>query len=190
MMAILLEWCAGGIMERNKHRTRITNVSENGLHYSFDWGDYHFVSLGSYPANGWDSTCGWCHYFKNGFRDPQNSLAFLQQDLAKYANSRTKVVMYFHYGWDDFSKLWWTEKEQDNFYNVIKNYNFACIFSGHDHATGYRTWKGINVYSAASPQHDQQTGSFLVVQATKDSMYVLEREWNKWGDKVYKNAVK
>ncbi|MEO6136300.1 MAG: metallophosphoesterase [Ginsengibacter sp.] len=179
-----------GIKQRNRQRTKITNVSENGLHYSFDWGNYHFVSLGSYPANGWDSTCGWCHYFKEGFRDPQNSLAFLQQDLAKYANSRTKVIMYFHYGWDDFSKLWWTEKEQDNFYKVIKNYNIACIFSGHDHATGCRNWKGINVYSAGSPQHDQQTGSFLMVQATKDSMYVLEREWNKWGDHVYRNAVK
>lgn len=179
-----------GIKERNKIRKKITNVSANGLHYSFDWGNYHFVSLGSYPANGWDATCGWCHYFKKGFRDPQNSLAFLKEDLAKYTNSRSKVIMYFHYGWDDFSKLWWTEKEQDNFYDVIRNYNIAAIFTGHDHATGYRTWRGINVYSAGSPQHDQQTGSFLMVQASKDSLYVIERVLDQWGNHASKQVVR
>lgn len=179
-----------GIVERNKIRKKLINISDNGLHYSFDWGNYHFVSLGSYPANGWDSTCGWCHYFKNGFRDPQNSLAFLKEDLAKFTNSRTKVIMYFHYGWDDFSKLWWTEKEQDNFYNVIKNSHVAAIFAGHNHATGYINWRGIDVYSAGSPQHDLQTGTFLIVQATKDSMYVIERELNRWGTYAYKRPVK
>lgn len=179
-----------GIEKRNLHRKKLTNISANGLHYSFDWGNYHFVSLGSYPADGWDSTCGWCHYFKKGFRDPQNSLTFLKEDLAKYTTSHTKVIMYFHYGWDDFSKLWWTQKEQDKFYNVIKKYHIAAIFAGHNHATGYLKWRGIDVYSAGSPQHDTETGSFLMVQATKDSMYVIEREWNHWGTHSYKNAVK
>lgn len=178
-----------GIKARNRRRKNIAHLSANGLHYSFDWGNYHFVSLGSYPANGWDSACGWCHYFKQGFRDPQNSLAFLKEDLAKYAKSQSKVILYFHYGWDDFSKLWWTEKEQEAFYNVIRNYNITCIFSGHDHATGHRTWKGINVYSAGSPQHDQHTGSFLMVQASKDSLHVIERVFGHWGSHAYNQAA-
>lgn len=178
-----------GIKERNTHRKKLTNVSANGLHYSFDWGNCHFVSLGSYPANGWDSTCGWCHYFKKRFREPQNSLTFLKEDLEKYAKSNRKVILYFHYGWDDFSKLWWTENEQDKFYNVIKNYNIAAIFAGHNHATGYLQWKGINVYSAGSPQHNQITGTFLFVQVAKDTLYVIERTLNEWGKYSWKKAL-
>lgn len=177
------------IRERNKIRKNLTHISANGLHYSFDWGDYHFVSLGSYPADGWDSTCEWCHYFKRTFRDPQNSLAFLREDLAKYTTGKSKIILYYHYGWDDFSKLWWTLKEQESFYDVIKDYRIAAIFTGHNHETGYLKWKGIDVYSAGSPQHDLHTGSFLFVQATKDSLYVIERKLQHWGDHMYKKEV-
>jgi cytolysin (calcineurin-like family phosphatase) len=173
---------------RNVKRSHV-NVSENGLFYSWNWGNNHFVSLGSYPGNGWDSTCNWCHYFKKSFRDPQNSLAFLEADLRKYAKKNTKVFLYFHYGWDDFSKLWWTEQEQERFYEVIKTYNITGIFTGHNHAIGYRTWKGIDIYSAGSPQANNQTGSFLYVQLSKDSMHVLERKYGRWGTNKYSKAT-
>src|SRR4051794_30622086 len=34
------------IAERNKTRPGVTNVSKNGLHYSWDWDKVHFVNLG------------------------------------------------------------------------------------------------------------------------------------------------
>ena len=34
------------IIERNKNRPGVTNVSKNGVHYSWDWGRVHFVNLG------------------------------------------------------------------------------------------------------------------------------------------------
>src|SRR5262245_36653384 len=34
------------IIERNRKRPGVTNVSKNGLHYSWDWGNVHFVALG------------------------------------------------------------------------------------------------------------------------------------------------
>ena len=34
------------IAERNKARPGVTNVSKNGVHYSWDWGGLHFVCLG------------------------------------------------------------------------------------------------------------------------------------------------
>jgi cytolysin (calcineurin-like family phosphatase) len=177
-----------GIRERNKNRKNLKNISDNGLHYSWDWGKYHFVSLGSYPSDKWDSTCGWCHYFKNSFREPQKSLSFLKEDLQQYGYKK-KIIIYFHYGWDSFSKLWWTEDEQEKFYDVIKDYNIAAIFTGHNHATGYLKWKGIDVYSAGSPQSGKKTGSFLLVNASNDSLHVIERRLNKWGNQSYKKSV-
>jgi hypothetical protein len=177
------------IRERNKKRKNLTSISDNGMHYSWNWGSYHFISLGSYPSDKWDSACGWCHYFKSSFREPQNSLSFLRDDLKKHVKKNTKVIMYFHYGWDSFSQLWWTKQEQQDFYNVIKDYNIAAIFTGHNHATGYLKWNGIDVYSAGSPQSGARTGSFLYVSAGKDSLYVVERRMNRWGNQSHKKAV-
>lgn len=178
-----------GIQQRNMQRNKLSAVSTNGMHYSWNWGNYHIVSLGSYPSDKWDDTCQWCHYFKKSFREPQNSLGFLREDLARHAKGK-KVLLYFHYGWDSFSKLWWTEAEQENFYKVIKNYQIAAIFTGHNHATGYLKWKGYDVYSAGSPQAGQKTGSYLVVRATEDSIHVLERKYAAWGEQRYSIPVK
>jgi cytolysin (calcineurin-like family phosphatase) len=178
------------IRERNKNRNKLTAISENGMHYSWDWGNYHFVSLGSYPSYQWDSTCKWCHYFKSSFREPQNSLGFLKADLKKHVKGQKKVIMYIHYGWDSFSQLWWTEEEQQKFYDVIKDYKVAAIFTGHNHATGYMKWRGIDVYSAGSPQSGRKTGSFQYVQATKDSMYVIERRFDRWGSQSLKRSTR
>lgn len=177
-----------GIKARNLVRKKVTTISSNGMHYSWDWNQYHFVSLGSYPSEKWDDTCQWCHYFKKSFREPQNSLGFLKEDLSKNAAGK-KVILYFHYGWDSFSKLWWTEAEQENFYQVIKDHQIVAIFTGHNHATGHLQWKGYDVYSAGSPQAGEKTGSYLVVRATQDSLYVLERKYQRWGEHRYAKKV-
>lgn len=39
-------WAIEKIIERNKRRPGVVNISENGLHYSWDWGAAHFVNLG------------------------------------------------------------------------------------------------------------------------------------------------
>ena len=49
----------------------------------------------------------------------------------EHVKKKTKVILYFHYGWDDFSQLWWTRQEQQNFYKASKDYNIAAIFTGH-----------------------------------------------------------
>ena len=107
----------------------------------------------------------------------------------EHVKKKTKVILYFHYGWDDFSQLWWTRQEQQNFYKAIKDYNIAAIFTGHNNATGYIKWNGIDVYSAGSPQSGARTGSFLYVSAQKDSLYVVKRRMNKWGNHSYKKAL-
>ena len=153
-----------GVIERNKKRRKIIAISENGLHYSWNRNGVHFVMLGIYPGNVWDSACGWCHYFKQSFKDPQQSLAFLEKDLKdNVKGTRKPIVLFFHYGWDDFSKLWWTSAEQSAFYNLIKAKNVVAIFHGHDHGVASYKWNGINIWSDGSPQNGNRTGNFLLV---------------------------
>jgi cytolysin (calcineurin-like family phosphatase) len=168
-----------GIRERNRMRKNISAVSENGLHYSWDVGNYHFVALGIYPGLEWDPDCEWCGYFKESFRDPEMSLAFLKKDLQQNLKDKTQpIILLFHYGWDNFSLLWWTEEEQELFYSEIKDYNIAGIFHGHDHAIEHYKWKDIDVWSAGSPQSGSKTGRFLNVILNSDSLVVEEVKVN------------
>ena len=40
------------IIARNKKRPGLTKISENGLHYSWDWGPLHLVNLGMFAGTG------------------------------------------------------------------------------------------------------------------------------------------
>jgi len=164
-----------GIKERNNLRKGKVSVSENGLFSSVDINNFHFVLLGIYPGNVWDPGCEWCKYFRESFREPQNSLDFLAEDLEKRIGKSGKpVVLLFHYGWDDFSRLWWTEKEQEMFYSVIKDYNIVAIVHGHDHAVDHYTWNGIDVWSAGSPRAGEKTGNFLLMSANSGTISVYK----------------
>lgn len=170
-----------GIKFRNSKRVIRCCVSENGLHYSFDKGGIHFVVLGIYPGDEWDSTCEWCHYFHDSFRDPERSLTFLKHDLSSNLKSVNQpIILFFHYGFEGFSLLWWTEKERENLYEVIKNKNIIGIFHGHDHGMKHYKWKGIDIWSDGSPQKGQGIGTFLGVKIDNDSMFVSFFSKDHW----------
>jgi predicted phosphodiesterase len=165
-----------GIRERNLAREGI-NMAENNLHYSWNESGVHFAALGIYPGLEWDPNCEWCHYFHESFRDPEMSLAFLEYDLKNnLQHTDQPVILFFHYGWDGFSLLWWTEAEQERFYNVIRDYNITAVFHGHDHAIEHYQWKGIDVWSAGSPQAGEKTGRFLTLDFENDSMHVYSTD--------------
>jgi len=132
------------------------------LFYSWDWGMFHIINLNLYPG----STV-----------QANNSLDFLQKDLAsKVGNSGKPVIIYHHYGFDDFGLQWWTDAERQAYFNVIKNYNVIGIFSGHKHWPVFGNWNGINVYTAPAA-NGRRAGypGFLVVEVNNDSIYVTER---------------
>jgi cytolysin (calcineurin-like family phosphatase) len=154
-----------GTIRRNPLRPAIAAISENGLHYSWDWNGVHFVNLGVYPGNEWIDTCGWCHYFKDPFREPLSSRDFLRQDLREsVGTSGRPVVLVQHYGWDEFSNLWWTMPDKDSLAAVIRGYHVIGIFHGHSHAVEHRTWNGIPVWSAGSTVRGDKPGDILVVR--------------------------
>ena len=175
-----------GIRERNEKRQGLSRVSANGLHYSWNWQGHHFVVLGSYPGDGWDPNCEWCHYFEESFKYPQNSLSFLKRDLKEEAKGKNRpVFLFFHYGWDDFSKLWWTQSERDKFHEAIQDHPVKAIFHGHNHVPNHYKWRGIDVFAVGSPQTNKGTGNYLVVQVDEENFTVTNRKYNHWADTLY-----
>jgi cytolysin (calcineurin-like family phosphatase) len=160
-------------IRRNPLRPALAGISDNGLNYSWDWNGVHFINLGSYPGNEWIDTCGWCHYFKDSFREPLFSRNFLKQDLQKNVGSSGRpVVLVQHYGWDDFSKLWWTIPDRDSLAAVIKPYNIIGLFHGHSHAVENRQWNGIQIWSAGSTVKGDDPGDILVVRCRKGKLTI------------------
>ena len=67
------------LKERNALRLEkhlIARVSENGLHYSWNWGGIHFIQLNLYPGN---QPHPETHYSPQ-YHDPQQSLDFLRSE--------------------------------------------------------------------------------------------------------------
>lgn len=165
-----------GIRERNKLRNGVSLMSDNGLHYVIKKNGHLFIVLGSYPGNQWDPECDWCHYFKESFREADGSLTFLENVLEKNkAGSDLPVFLFFHYGWDDFSKLWWTQAEQDRLRNALQGSKVQAIFHGHNHQIDVYKWQGHDVFISGSPQRGAKTGEFLLVSVDRkgDQVFVV-----------------
>lgn len=124
------------IKQRNKIRLEkklISSVSENGLHYSWDWDDVHFVQLNLYPA---DQQRKGVHY-SPVWHDPQGSLSFLKKDLTdKVGKTGRPVVLMSHCGFDTD---WWVKEDWKELYDAVKDYNVILYLYGHT-GTGLRDW--------------------------------------------------
>jgi cytolysin (calcineurin-like family phosphatase) len=172
----------------------IGRVSENGLHYSWDWGGIHFVQLNLYPA---DRPHPKTRYSPK-YHDPQHSLAFLKADLAGHAASGGGPVVLAHH-YDLQGTDWWHEEDRKVYYDAIRRYNIVAVFHGHT-GTGVYRWKpqgeerDLNVVNTG-----QTENGFFVVQITRDRIRLAyrfkegvktikepsggeRREWDgKWG---------
>jgi cytolysin (calcineurin-like family phosphatase) len=160
-----------GIALRNKNRNTPVNVSDNGLHYSWDWDDVHFVNVNVYAG---------------GKGDARDSLSFLQKDLAARAGTSGRpVVIMQHYGFDKLSieDRWWKQDERDAFYNVIKKYKVVAIFSGHEHLCHRVVWKGIADFVAPRAKGDKGVDGIFAVHMLDKKMIVAQRCLDDtWGD--------
>lgn len=152
-----------GLRERNLVRPGVTNLAANGLHYSWDWEGVHFVNLNVYPGM---------------TPDAADSLAFLIDDLHDYVGQSGRPVMLMqHYGFDSFSRGWWTDAERQAYADALAGYNVAGIFHGHLHDAFKYKWNGYDVFDG-SAAHE---GSFLVVRLKDGRMDVAARNRGGWG---------
>ena len=118
---------------KRKEAGRITNLAENGLHYSWDWGGVHFVQTNIYPADKQHVKIR----YSLPWHDPQGALSFLKEDLNKQVGDTGRpVIIMSHCGVDTD---WWHPDDWAAMYQAIKPYNVIAYFYGHS-GTGVRKW--------------------------------------------------
>lgn len=144
-------------LRREKHL--IGRVSDNGLHYSWDWADVHFVHLNLYAS---DAPHPKIRYSPT-HHDPQQSLAFLKADLADaVGRSGRPVVLMQHY---DFQGTdWWHDDQRRALYEAVKPYNVIAVFHGHT-ATGVYAWK---------PEGEDKPLDVINTGQTENGFFVVE----------------
>lgn len=155
------------IKRRNEQRLEkklISNVSENGLHYSWDWNGIHFVQANLYPADKQNAKVR----YSLPWHDPQNALEFVKQDLAAaVADSGRPVIIVAHCGFDTD---WWVAEDWTAFYQAVSPYNVAAFFHGHT-GTGVRKWAPPGESKTLDVINTGQTEKgFFVVEVKHDQM--------------------
>ena len=135
------------IRERNKVRKGIVNVSESGVHYSWDWGDIHFVCLGIVVGDAPEVA-------RKRRYAPLGSLPFLRQDLKEYVGSSGRpVVLVHHVDLHRYSLPVPDEKVRHNewdygdalaYYETLKPFHVIGTLCGHTHSRKITRWNGTN----------------------------------------------
>jgi hypothetical protein len=154
-----------GIRERNKKRAGLSNISENGYHYSWDWGNFHFIHLNIYPGTGAGDVNSW--------GNPADSLTFLISDLEKNVGTSGKgIFLFMHFSFDRWGLENWHLWEQDAFYNVVKDYNIITMFGGHGHELLWGKWRGIDYCEIPASQPLEGDKGFGIIHITNDKVGV------------------
>ncbi|MFM7149064.1 MAG: metallophosphoesterase [Gemmataceae bacterium] len=137
------------IIQRNKTRPGVSNVSESGVHYSWDWGPVHFVNLGIVVGQ---SPAG----SRRRRYAPLGSLEFLVTDLKeKVGTSGRPVVLTHHVDMLRYAQplpvedkrattMEWDPIDVKGFHDALRGYNVAAILYGHTHARNVFRWNGSN----------------------------------------------
>jgi len=147
----------------------LTNLSENGLHYSWDWDDVHLVSLGIYPADAQHEKIRYSPKWHN----PQGALAFLKDDLARHVgDSGRPVVLMSHAGFDT---NWWHEDDWKALYDAGRPYNVVLYLYGHT-GTGLRDWAPEGETEKWTCINDgNTTAGFFIIQIEGDTLRAAYR---------------
>ena len=116
------------IVKRNRTRPGVTNLSKNGLHYSWDWGPLHLVNLGMFVGEG-DRRRDQFHYA------PMGSLEFLISDLKEQVgDSGRPIILSFHLH-PNGPAYDWPPQDLKLFWETIQDYNVIALFHGHTHGS-------------------------------------------------------
>jgi predicted phosphodiesterase len=141
------------IIERNKTRPGVTNVSKNGLHYSWDWAGVHFINLGIVVGQAADVK-------RKRRYPPLDSLEFLVSDLKDKVGTSGKPVVITHHvdvlryaqplPVDDKKAegLEWDPADVKGFHDALKGYSVAAILYGHTHTRNVFRWDGTTSKAA------------------------------------------
>jgi len=196
------------ITARNKNRVGLSNVSKNGLHYSWDWGPVHFVNLGI--------VVGAVKEVKRKRRyNPLDSLEFLLSDLKQnVGESGRPVILTHHVDVARYStapnpdgpatSAEWDPADVRSYFDALKAYNVIAILYGHTHARNVYRWdgtpkkaeQGFYVFNVDNSAHfaSKQQACFHF-QILDDEMIVREfaspDRWETagWSPQVWKSPI-
>ncbi len=195
------------IKERNKSRPGVVHVSDNGVHYSWDWNGTHFINLGLIV--GTDAAVARKRRYA-----ALDSLAFLVSDLKKHVGDSGKPVVLTHhvdvarYNGPCDPQAAADSKEWDScdvhaFHEAIKGCNVAGIFYGHTHARAVFQWdgestkakSGIRVFNTDNAAHfNSEAQAFFYVESHAGKLLVREYQtkdrWQTgfWTPQVWENG--
>lgn len=131
------------------HSTGKTLKDSGGRpHYSWDWGDVHFVQLNLFPGNAPSGVGEFAEI------DPLFSFDFLVRDLANFVgNSGRPVVLIHHYPPGNGSA---SDNQWRDYWNALANYNVIAIFAGHEHPDAsntntFKTWTRAEAGGTGGP---------------------------------------
>ncbi len=165
------------IRARTKERPNIVMTDAAGLHYSWDWGNVHFVQVNLYVGE-----AGLLHKYD----DPMGSYSFLKEDLARnVGDSGRPVIVINHYGWPEPGKGSVADSEKAA--ELLKQYNCIAIIHGHRHGLKHYTYEGLDVFNDGSVAHGK---GMLVFRITDGQMVVLSRQNDAWGSLIFKKDIK
>lgn len=197
-----------GIKSRNQQRKSV-HVSDDGLHYSWDWGAVHCVNLGIVVGQQ-----------KEGEQprryDPHQSLEFLVADLRKHVGDSGRPVILTHHidvlrysvacQADDplNASREWHPCDVAAYYRAIQPYRIAAIFYGHTHRREHANWNGssksadsglplFNVDNSSHFHSDQQ--AFFYCEVTPRELIVREYatgdRWQSgaWSSLVWRQSI-
>lgn len=168
-----------GIKERNARRIGLKAVSENGLHYSWDWDDLHLAQLNLFGGSGPADVKG----VNGSEHDPGQSLEFLRYDLGQNAGTSGRPVITFqHFAWLGGMSDWWHLEAKNRFRDVVKPYNIVCLINGHSHGASFVPWDDLlTIHDGSTARGEGDTGDFLVVRVTEKELIVVQRKLGEWG---------
>ena len=182
------------IIERNKTRPGLKTVSENGLHYSWDWGPIHFINLGIVVGS--DPVLK-----RSGRYNPLDSLAFLKSDLDRNVGASGRPVIMTHHV--DLARYTqpcdrqakpsggeWDSCDVHAYHEAIKPFNVVAILYGHTHTRNIFRWdgvspkaeSGIRVFNVDNGAHFSSSAqAFFYFQLTGTTLTVRELQTNdRW----------
>lgn len=168
------------IRKRNMIRKGITEVSADGLHYSWDWDHLHCINTNLFPGDGPDDVMN----VSPANHNPEGALQFLKDSLAKHVGTSGRpVIVFTHYGPVGGMSDWWTPESKERFYEAIKDYNVICIFNGHSHGVDFPMWKGIQtIHCGAAARPDSGGGDFMVIRVTETELSAISLRPDGWGN--------
>jgi hypothetical protein len=152
-----------------KEKGLVSNISKDGLHYSWDWGTVHFVQVNLYPADRPHPAVK----YSPEYHDPQEALSFLVEDLAsRVGRSSRPVVVASHYGFDCD---WWHVDDWKALHEALRPYKVVLYLHGHTGTKVYE-WKPEGAERPLTVVNTGQTeNGFFVVQITGGAVRLAYR---------------